>query len=351
VAGGGDVNGDGLADVMLGAPGVDVDGGSAQGRAYVVFGKNGTASVEVTDVVAGTGGFVLDGEADFDFAGWSVGGAGDLNGDGIGDMLVGAQGADFAAGTAGRAYAVFGRGNDTTPIALADVALGMGGFALDGESVLYTAGWAVDGAGDVNGDGFGDLIVGSPRYASFTGRAHVVFGGDFLGVVDRPGTPQNDVLEGDAAANLVIAGRGDDELTGGGGADVLYAGPGNDVIVVPGGDFYRIDGGTGDDVLRIEGDGEALDLTNFFELSVRSIETIDLGDAGDNQLFMAWRDLRGMSPESNTLRVTGDMGDAAVIDLAGGSFANQGSAGGFTTYSDGVLTVLVSDDIEAFVAL
>jgi Ca2+-binding RTX toxin-like protein len=179
----------------------------------------------------------------------------------------------------------------------------------------------------------------------------VVFGGDFLGVVDRLGTPQNDVLDGDAAANLIVAGRGDDELVGAGGADVLYAGPGNDVIVVSGGVFFRIDGGTGDDTVRIDGDGEALDLTNFYELAVRSIENIDLGDAGDNDLFMAWRDLRAMSPESNTLRVIGDMGDSAVIDLAGAGFVDQGSAGGFTTYTDGVLTLVVSDDIEAFVSL
>jgi hypothetical protein len=350
VAGVGDVSGDGRADVVLGAPGVDL-GGNALGRAYVVFGKNDTDSVDVTDLIAGMGGFVLDGELDFDLAGWSVGGAGDLNGDGLGDVLVGAQGADFGGGTAGRTYAVFGRGADTTPVVLADVALGMGGFALDGESVLYTAGWAVDGAGDVNGDGFGDLLVGSPRYMSFTGRAHVVFGGDYLGLVDRLGTPQNDVIEGDVAANYIVTGRGDDELSGGGGGDVMYAGPGNDVIVVPDGDFFRIDGGTGDDTLRIDGDGNALDLTNSYELAVRGIETIELGDAGDNQLFMAWRDLRAMSPESNTLRIAGENGDSAVIDLAEGGFVNEGSAGGFTTYSDGVLTVVVSDDIDAFVSL
>ncbi len=350
VAGAGDGSGDGLADVILGAPGADVDG-DARGRAYVVFGKNDTAEVDVTDVATGMGGFVLDGEANFDLAGWSVGGAGDVDGDGLGDVLVGAQGADFAGGTSGRAYVVFGRGTDTTPVALADIALGMGGFALDGEGSFATAGSAVDAAGDVDGDGFGDLIVGSPRLSSYTGRAHVVWGGDYLGHVDLLGTAQNDVLEGDAAANLIVSGRGDDTLSGGGGADVFHAGPGDDVIVVPGGAFFRIDAGTGDDTLRIEGDGEALDLTNFHELAISGVENIDLGDAGDNQLFMEWRDLRAMSRESNTLRVLGDDGDTAVIDLSGGGFVDQGSAGGFTTYADGVLTLVVSDDIEAFVTL
>ena len=351
VAGAGDVTGDGLADVILGAPGADVDDGSAQGRAYVVFGKDDTDAVDVTDVAGGIGGFVLDGEADFDLAGWSVAGAGDLNGDGLGDILVGAQGADFAVGSAGRGYAVFGRGPDTTPIALADIALGMGGFALDGESGFALAGSAIDGAGDVDGDGFADLIIGSPRHAAYTGRAHVVWGGDYLGVVDMLGTPQNDVLEGDAAANLLVSGRGDDELSGGGGADVFHSGPGDDVIAVPGGDFFRVDGGTGDDTLRIDGDGEALDLTNFLELAVNGVENIDLGDGGDNQLFMEWRDLRAMSRESNTLRILGGDGDTAVIDLAGGGFVDQGSAGGFTAYTDGVLTLLVSDELEAFVSL
>ena len=66
---------------------------------------------------------------------------------------------------------------------------------------------------------------------------------------------------------------------------------------------------------------------------------------------MAWRDLRAMSPDSNTLRIVGEDGDSVVIDLAGGSFVNEGSAGGFTTYSDGVLSIVISDEIEAFVSL
>lgn len=351
VAGAGDVSGDGLADVIIGAPGAEADEGNAHGRVFVVFGKNGTAEVDVTDLVAGMGGFVLDGEANFDQAGSCVGGAGDIDGDGIGDLLVGAAAADFAGGTSGRTYVVFGRGTDTTPIALADVALGMGGFVLDGEGSFAMAGAALDMAGDVNGDGFDDLVVGSPRLSSYTGRAHVVWGGDFLGRVDRLGTPQNDVLEGDAGANIFVSGRGDDLLTGGGGADVFHSGPGDDVIVVPGGAFFRVDAGTGNDTLRIEGDGEALDLTDFHELAISGVENIDLGDAGDNQLFMEWRDLRAMSRESNTLRVLGDNGDVAVIDLSGGGFVEVGSAGGFTTYSDGVLTVVVSDEIESFVTL
>ncbi|MCB1575710.1 MAG: FG-GAP repeat protein, partial [Xanthomonadales bacterium] len=101
----GDVNGDGFGDLIIGAYGSDPTAGSAAGRSYVVFGKTGGAAVDLAAVAAGNGGFVIDGQNAGDSSGRSVAAAGDVNGDGLDDLIVGAPNADVD-GTGG-AGAVF----------------------------------------------------------------------------------------------------------------------------------------------------------------------------------------------------------------------------------------------------
>jgi hypothetical protein len=181
VSGAGDVNGDGLADVIVGAPGA-APNGSDSGRTYVVFGKADHEVVSLADVTLGIGGFALDGEAEYDYSGASTSGAGDVNGDGLADVVVGAWGADPSGDASGRTYVVFGK-TGTDLVRLADVAVGQGGFVLNGETEDDQAGWSVAGGGDVNGDGVPDIVVGAWRAAphdlEFSGRTYVVFGGDF----------------------------------------------------------------------------------------------------------------------------------------------------------------------------
>jgi hypothetical protein len=180
VSGAGDVNGDGLADFVAGAAHADPSGRDS-GRAYVVFGTEGPVNVTLADVAQGIGGFVMDGEAVDHKAGGSVSGAGDVNGDGLADLIVGAPYVDWLSNDPGRAYVVFGKA-DTGPVSLADVAQGIGGFVMVGEAIADLAGSSVSGAGDVNGDGIPDLIVGAWRAdpnGSDSGRTYVVFGGDF----------------------------------------------------------------------------------------------------------------------------------------------------------------------------
>ena len=116
----------------------------------------------------GTNGFRLDGIDAFDHSGTSVAGTGDVNGDGIDDLIIGAYGAD----PDGESYVVFG--TDTGFGASLDLSAldGLNGFRLDG------SGGPVAGAGDVNGDGFDDLIVGAPGAANGAGVTYVVFGTD-----------------------------------------------------------------------------------------------------------------------------------------------------------------------------
>jgi hypothetical protein len=182
VSGAGDVNGDGLADVIVGAPRAYASGATDAGRTYVAFGKADTGAVALADVAQGIGGFSMDGEAQGDWSGFSVSGAGDVNGDGLADLVVGTWGASpNGIDLSGRTYVVFGKA-DTERVALADVAQGSGGFAIDGKDKRDWSGWSVSGAGDVNGDGLADVVVGAPRThydaeeTFFSGRAYVVFG-------------------------------------------------------------------------------------------------------------------------------------------------------------------------------
>jgi hypothetical protein len=179
VSSAGDVNGDGLDDLIVGAHYADANGLERCGRAYVVFGKTDTDRVLLEDVAQGVGGFALDGEGDSEYAGKSVSGAGDVNGDGLADVIVGATGANPKGFDSGRVYVVFGKA-DTDNVSLVDVAQGDGGFAIDGETEDYGTGRSVSGAGDVNGDGLVDFVVGAPDAqptdVNNTGRIYVVFG-------------------------------------------------------------------------------------------------------------------------------------------------------------------------------
>ncbi len=175
VAYGGDINGDGISDLIIGAPEAGPNGMNS-GRSYVVFGGQNLPQPYMLSSLNGSNGFAINGVGTFDFSGHAVSSAGDMNGDGFDDVLIGAYGADpFGHSGAGESYVVFGSGS-AFPAAfeLSDLD-GNNGFTITGINQFEESGFAVSAAGDVNGDGFSDIQIGAPE-ANNNGRSYLVYG-------------------------------------------------------------------------------------------------------------------------------------------------------------------------------
>ena len=127
----------------------------------------------------GSSGFRLDGVTDSDESGRSVSAAGDVNGDGIDDLLIGAPFADPNGGNSGTSYVVFGSSAAFASAIDLSSLNGSSGFRLDGVTSNDRSGFSVSAAGDVNGDGIDDLLIGA-RFADpnggNSGTSYVVFG-------------------------------------------------------------------------------------------------------------------------------------------------------------------------------
>ncbi len=178
----GDVNGDGKADLVLGAPTAPPGRRSQAGTTYVLFGQaNGWSPRFSLATLNGTNGFAVEGINTGDKLGSSVSTAGDINNDGKTDLVLGSQNASPGGrASAGTVYVLFGRASGWSPQFNLTTLDGKNGLIVEGLNALDSLGYSVDTAGDVNGDGFADLVLGaneaSPGGRREAGTAYVLFG-------------------------------------------------------------------------------------------------------------------------------------------------------------------------------
>jgi len=197
VSGAGDVNGDGFDDLIVSAP-YDDNNGTDSGSVRVFSGPDGTVL------------YTWNGDSAGDYFGYSVSGAGDVNGDGFADLIVGAYGDDNNGGDSGSARLFSGQNGTVL-------------YTWNGDSAGDFFGHSVSGAGDVNGDGFADLIVeahrddnngvdsGSARvFSGQDGTVLYTWNGDSAGdLFGQPVSGAGDV-NGDGFADLIVGAHRDD---------------------------------------------------------------------------------------------------------------------------------------------
>ncbi|ESQ87740.1 hypothetical protein ABAC460_18880 [Asticcacaulis sp. AC460] len=387
-----DLNGDGKAEIVVGAAGNDA-GGSDAGAVYVVWGKATTTQVNLTAVAAGTGGYKIVGQAG-EGVGASIANIGDVNGDGRADLLIATAAGDSA-------YVVFGK-TTTGTVYLSDVAAGLGGFAITGEAPGDLTGVSVAGGVDFNQDGIADFVIGTPHNAEGgydAGAAYIVWGGaggpvdlsnialgaggakivgdygsltgasvaitgnmngdgrselligragtESVAVVYASdlwqpdtniyGTASDDLMQAgyggshpiDDTANSIYAMAGADTVTAGGGNDTLDGSEGADSLA----------GGAGDDVYYVD---DAGDLTSEApgEGADTVVATVDwtLADNIESLQLEGW----GLSGTGNSLAnaITGTGGNDVLDGLFGADTLTAGD-GDDSYYVDSTLDVVV----------
>ncbi len=408
VAGAGDIDGDGFDDLVIGAWGASPGGRTYAGVSYVVLGQSASfgGSFDLS-TLNGSNGFVLNGVTANDYSGGSVSSAGDINGDGFHDVVVSADYADPNGSNSGTTYVLYGTNSGfSASIDLSSLNASTG-VVINGAVANHYSGSSATSAGDINGDGFDDLIIGRGVYGGIdAGASYVVFGSDSLASVielstvipsggatvttgfvlsgitaddysglsvssagDINGDGFDDIIIGayygdtngtSAGESYIVYGKdfrhespivgtsGADVVTGGAGDDALSGGAGDDTLIFDVNDTRRVDGGGGTDTLSVTGTGILLDLTTISNTVYQGIEIIDLTGSGDNTLKLSTLDLFDLSGSTNILTVNGNAGDSVIIDDFGSwSLSVDGS---YNVYTNGEAIIRILNAITVSAA-
>ena len=276
VAPAGDVNGDGYSDVIIGANNYDDDGNGDEGRAFVYHGGPDGLSVSPINIKD-------DANQIFAQFGFSVASAGDINGDGYSDIIIGARSYDDGANiNEGRAFVYHGSatGLSATPDSTPD----------DADQANAAFGFSVAAAGDVNGDGYGDVIIGAFTFddGANTNEGQVfVYHGSPTGLSATPNSTLDDADQANAWFGASVASAGD--VNGDGYCDVIIGASGYDdgANTDEGRAFVYYGSSTGLSVTPDNTPDDADQATANFGLSVASAGDIN-GDGYSDVIIGAW---------------------------------------------------------------
>ncbi len=375
----GDINGDGYADFAWGNFGSTVGGFANAGTAYVGFGGTALGNMDFNNPLPSGAGFKISGAATNNRLGLSINSAGDVNGDGITDLLVGGASvaylifghtgawSDINVGSLTPSIGVsfrmsegdFGAGvsaaGDVNGDGYADIMITRpssteNGLTTAGSVYLVygkSAGWAnvdfnttapdslIQGAvasgrlgslrnvaelGDIDGDGFGDIGVGAVNANSSEGLGYALFS-QSTGNVTNFGTTLADGIRGGAGNDALSGGAGGDSITGGAGDDTIDGGAGNDTM----------DGGAGNDTLSYAS------ATANVTLSLAVTTAQNTGGAGTDTAT----NFENLTGGAGNDSLTGNAGDNVIEGGAGNDTLDGGAGNDTVSYAGASAAVQV----------